>query len=163
MSRQIEDHVLFDGHFAITSHPDPLYRTLDGMFQAMRTNRSYLADKAKRDPRYMQIGGNAQGYRRGSKAYNDIISASLRCALKEECIAPEKATVLVHRFDQSATSVAMLLGGYFPIADHRFNAYQSNDPYITPYPDGREPNQVVTLLTRRGGDGVFASRLKRCT
>jgi hypothetical protein len=36
---EIEEHILFDGYFGITSHPDPTFRTLDPLFKGMGTTR----------------------------------------------------------------------------------------------------------------------------
>ena len=125
--------------------------------------------------------GAVQGYRRRTEAYRKVVEPVRECALKESCIAPPGsstgACVSVHalcvcqgradgagvagnhRFDQSAYSVAFTLNGFYPIADHRFNAYEVSDPYLS---SNELEASVNVILSRRGRGGVDLRHAKSC-
>ena len=53
-------------------------RTVDGLYKGMGTSKEEITAKWKNEERYMQIGGNVQGYRRHTQAYKDIVETVVK-------------------------------------------------------------------------------------
>lgn len=93
-----------------TTHP--------GMLRDLGVNASDLDSKNV----LMALGGNL-ALKRSSPLISRVIEPTLRCALREECIAPPGATTLNHCFDQSALSIHLSNAGVMPNKEWRWHAH----------------------------------------
>eukprot|EP00282_Hemiselmis_andersenii_P007992 CAMPEP_0114121086 /NCGR_PEP_ID=MMETSP0043_2-20121206/6995_1 /TAXON_ID=464988 /ORGANISM="Hemiselmis andersenii, Strain CCMP644" /LENGTH=427 /DNA_ID=CAMNT_0001213753 /DNA_START=56 /DNA_END=1335 /DNA_ORIENTATION=+ len=84
--------------------------------------------------------GGIQGYRNDSLAVDEVLSATVACALNPRCIAPDGADQSNHRFDQSAFSINMASGMYRCHNSWLFRAYL-------------EPHRLKEADTHDVGDG----------
>ncbi|EKX44483.1 hypothetical protein GUITHDRAFT_139723 [Guillardia theta CCMP2712] len=97
----IEDIIARDGYFFVMQGEKTLPEKIHP------ASMQFLGFEANDLRGKDMCAGGIQGYMNTSRAVQEVLGSTIKCALDEDCIAPKKADQSNHRFDQAIFSMFM--------------------------------------------------------